>query len=200
MATATPVGTVKQYLNVFKGRFTEKRKEATTETVERINAKGDKVHELRFKSLQGWINKIFVTSGDFGNHINIDLIDKNGTSRIQLPVGSGYARNLILRLQNVDFKEMVDIRPAEIENADANDETKVYINEYMNIYQNNVLVKECTETKKALPKPVKGKDGRKTTWSFVDLNNKVIELAEELGEQKIKPIFAEINLIAGAKD
>lgn len=196
--------TIKTYLSIFEGRFVQKVKEGTPEARERINAKGTKVFEIVKKSASGYINKMYIKSTDFGNFIVLNLASASGIGQIEIPVNSQYASDFALRVQNVDFKAPVNLKPMQIENEDK-ESGKTYTNEMIGIYQigaNNLeeILKPSEDQKKALPYPAKKKEGKKDKWDFTDRNNFVLNLIEEIANTKIKPIYNEINLLAGLKD
>lgn len=99
----------KKFVNIVGGQFTIRATEGTEGAVKRIlTAKGYEgkiVHELQFPRLRGRITNIEFKKGNFGEVIEISIIDDQQYI-LQIPWNSSM-KNVITRLPNVSYKEEV---------------------------------------------------------------------------------------------
>ena len=98
----------KTYVKTFEAMLVIKTTKDDPEAIKRINKKGDEVYERRYNSLSGFITGIDVVKSDYGNQLEISLLDGTDSYELTLPAVGGHAFNFYLRMENIDFKKDVE--------------------------------------------------------------------------------------------
>jgi len=108
MGLETKSNAGKTYIKTFESMFVTKTSKDDPEAIKRINKKGDEVYERRYNSLSGFITGIDVVKSDYGNQLEISLLDGTNSYELTLPAVGGHAFNFYLRMENIDFQKDVE--------------------------------------------------------------------------------------------
>ena len=107
------------YYDIITGNII-KRVEANTEgAVERINAKGNKVHELIYGSLTGIIKDIeIIVNDEFGDKLIITMSDMGEIEKLRIGVESKYFSSFVQRIKNIPANTVVTIKPFDFKKGE----------------------------------------------------------------------------------
>lgn len=192
MAEKAKVKGSSKYYSIFEGTFRRVVTPDTEGAVKRTNKNGRDVYEMVLEALDGYITRMYVyTHAEYKEQLVITLMDKDGLYVIELPLNSGYASSFLTRVENIDFKRPVELRPYEI--ADKTDAEKK--NRFLIPYQAPEGAAEGAKLEKVLPKYTKEqpgdmpqaikkeRKGKPTEWDFTP----VVDFLEALVMGKIEP-------------
>lgn len=110
------------YLSVSNGKLVKQVKEATSESVSRVNKTGRQVHEVFYKDLMAIITKIETKENDYGKQWHIMFVDGDENYLVQMPYSGRYSSSFLKALPNV--KKGIPVRLMPWEMQDKNDATK----------------------------------------------------------------------------
>jgi len=99
-----------KFLYIYDGKLTMKAKEGEAKAVERKNKNNEMIWEKYFFSISGKITNLAITTGKFGNQLNISIVDGE-TYILTLLCDSGYFSNFINKLDHIDVKKEIKISP-----------------------------------------------------------------------------------------
>lgn len=112
----------KIYLSVNDGAVVRTFKEANANTVQRINKKGNTVHEQKFKDITGVILSMEKRKHDFGTDLVLAIKDGEDEYQLQMPFSSRYTTSFLKALPNINLEEKVKMQPWTMQ--DKNNPTK----------------------------------------------------------------------------
>lgn len=159
------------YLSVANGKLVQQHRQATKNTVERVNKVGRTVYEEQFKDLTGIISKIETKENDFGKQWQIVFTDGEDRYMVQMPYSGRYSSSFLKALPNVKQGQPVRFMPWEM--ADKNNSAKSVTG--ITMYQNDgngevkILPAFTKEEPNGLPEMRKVKVKGKETWDDSDM-------------------------------
>lgn len=160
------------YLSVANGKLVRQYKQATKDSVERVNKTGKVVHEEFYKDLTGVITGIETKENDYGKQWLVAFTDGDDRYVVQMPYSGRYSSSFLKALPNVVKGDPVRFMPWEM--TDKNDASKKVTG--IALYQDqdgNGMVKVPSaftkEDPNGLPEMVKAKVKGKTVWDDSDM-------------------------------
>ena len=166
---STSAGTV--FLSVSNGKLVRQFREATKESISRVNKTGKTVHEEQYRDLIGTIVKIETKENDYGKQWIVTFKDGDDTYVVQMPYSGRYSSSFLKALPNVTSGQPVKFMPWEM--ADKNDSAKKVTG--VTMYQNdgNGFTKippfYTKEEPNGLPQMKQIKVKGKQTWDDTDM-------------------------------
>lgn len=170
------------YLSIVDGKIARRFKTAMEGlTTQRTTGTGKVVHEQFFDHLSGFITNIEKkTHKEFGDFINITVVDGEDRFQVQTNIDGGYGRAFLKMLPNIDFGLRTTIIPSMKMEEDKKKVT-------MFVTQKGVTgaVKHffTFENAKGMPPGVKTRYKGKEVYDYTDQ----INFLWEFFEQRIKP-------------
>jgi len=153
------------FLNVSLGKIRRQVKEATEETVSRINKNQKEVHELVYDGWAGRLDSIETRKTDFGTEIQLVMNDGEQVAKIGLMYTSDHFLDFANRLLNFTpqeiARESIEVRP--FSKTDTKD-GKTYTNNFL-------LLKLQNEDGNRQRKYTKENPGDMPNWEQVDNPN-----------------------------
>lgn len=107
MALSNDTGIENTHINIIEGTFRVKSSENNPKAESRINKKGDKVWELKYTSLVGFISKIETEETDYGRKV-IFTIKDDKDYKLNLGYADGLTSNIYKMLPNIDPSKKVN--------------------------------------------------------------------------------------------
>lgn len=134
---------------------------------------GDSVYEKQYRGLSGFVSSAKVESSDYGQQVILELID-DITYKVNIPLDSGYANDLMFKWPSVDLDMQLYISPWKFED----DEGKNRMG--MTLKQDGTKIDRywTKDNPGELPQATKKKVGKETKWDFTDQQNYLIEFFE----------------------
>lgn len=187
-------GGKKIFVTCSHGVFVQRMKEATKDTIEREIEKGPNkgktIHELHYQTIEGQLLNIEKKSHeDYGDswEFTIDVsVNPEDDEKIILTVKSGYAKNIIMRLPNINFRHDVVLTAYSFTPKGQSKERKG-----ISVAQsgNKVEPYYTKEKPNGLPQMVQVKYKGKLQWDDSDQ----MEFLEKMINDQIKPLLPEAN-------
>jgi len=151
------------YLNIINGKLAQKvtpeSEGAQKRTYKKKNGEEVTKYEKYYATIEGLLADVILQDSDFGEQILIKLTPNNESEVIvQLPFNSREANKFLLKLPNINPKQLVKLSPYNF--SDKEDKEKKIIG--MNVFQNEVKIADYYTPDKAngYPYPDKGDDGK----------------------------------------
>ncbi len=159
------------YLTVSNGKLVRQVKEATKDSVSRVNKMGRTVNEVTYRDLTGVIENIETKENDYGKQWHVTFIDGEEKYQVQMPYSGRYSSSFLKALPNISRSEPVKFMPWEM--VDNKDSSKKITG--VTCYQNDgdgfVKIKPAytREEPNGLPEMKQVKIKGKTAWDDSDL-------------------------------
>jgi hypothetical protein len=169
------------FLSVANGRLVRQHKEATKDTVSRVNKNDKTVHEEFFKDLTGRIVKITTKENDYGKQWQITFVDGDENFMVQMPYSGRYSSAFLKALPNVDPAEPVKFMPWEMDDKNKPGKTITGVTLYQNDGNGWTKIKPAftKEEPNGLPEMKKVKVKGKETWD----DSAMMEFLEERAKE-----------------
>lgn len=160
------------YLSVANGKLVRQYKQATKDSIERVNKTGKVVHEEFYKDLTGVITAIETKENDYGKQWLVVFTDGDDRYVVQMPYSGRYSSAFLKALPNVKKGVAVKFMPWEM--TDKNDPSKKItgITMYQDQDGNGFTKVPSAFTKEdpnGLPEMVKQKVKGKLVWDDTDM-------------------------------
>lgn len=153
------------FLNVSLGKIRRQLKEATEETVSRVNKNQKTVHELVYDGWVGRLDEITTRKTDFGTEIQVTMNDGEQLAKIGMMYTSDHFLDFANRLLNFTPQELasepIELRPFS---AKTDQDGKTYTNNF-------ILLKLRNEDGNRSRKYTKENPGDMPPWEHVDNPN-----------------------------
>lgn len=170
------------FLSVANGKLVQQHKQATENTVERVNKVGKTVYEESYKDLTGIITKIETKENNFGKQWQIVFTDGAERYMVQMPYSGRYSSSFLKALPNVEAGKPVRFMPWEMQ--DKNDANKKVTG--VTLYQDQdgngqtkILPAYTKEDPNGLPEMKQVKIKGKLTWDDSEMMSFLEEAAKE---------------------
>lgn len=157
------------FLSVSNGKLVRQFKEATKETVQRVNKMGKTVHEEFYKDLTGIISKIETKENDYGKQWQITFLDGEEKYMIQMSYSGRYSSSFLKALPNVDKLKPVRFMPWQFKTEDGKDLSGVTLYQDYGFGPSKVLPAYSKEEPNGLPEMKQVKIKGKITWDDDDM-------------------------------
>lgn len=173
------------YLSVSNGKLVQQVKQATTDSIERVNKTGKVVHEVFYKELIGFISSIDTKENDYGKQWQVVFTDGDDRYMVQMPYSGRYSSSFLKALPNIDKAKPVKFMPWEMQ--DRNDANKKVTGVTMYQEDGNGWVKVPSyytkEEPNGLPEMKQVKVKGKLTWDDHDMITFLEEMAKDWVKQ-----------------
>jgi len=103
--------TPRTYVSIVDGKITLRAKQDTPGALERTTKEGNKVYELRYDSLSGYLTNIATRDGKFGKEWILSITDGSAVYQLSMHYRGGNARGFLYSLPNVDFNLPIKFTP-----------------------------------------------------------------------------------------
>lgn len=170
------------FLSVANGKLVQQHKQATENTVERVNKVGKTVYEESYKDLTGIITKIETKENNFGKQWQIVFTDGEERYMVQMPYSGRYSSSFLKALPNVQPGVPVRFMPWEMQ--DKNDPNKKVTG--VTLYQDQdgngqtkILPAYTKEDPNGLPEMKQVKVKGKMTWDDSEMMSFLEEAAKD---------------------
>lgn len=102
----------KTYLYIVGGKIAKKVEPDTVGAVKRFSEKSKKdVHELIYDSIDGVITKAEITKNEFGQYLEITLVDGAESCILSMPTESKYFDSFCSKIGTVGVGKKINVRP-----------------------------------------------------------------------------------------
>ena len=101
----------KAFMTIVNGKWAEKVEKGTTGSIERVNKKGDTVHEMQYSDVTGVVKDLKIEKKDFGKQLNVLIDDVGETYTLSIPVESRYFDAFCSKIGNADMSKPMTITP-----------------------------------------------------------------------------------------
>ena len=177
---STSAGTV--FLSVSNGKLVRQFREATKESISRVNKTGKTVHEEQYRDLIGTIVKIETKENDYGKQWQVVFTDGEDRYMVQMPYSGRYSSAFLKALPNVVKGDPVRFMPWEM--TDKNDASKKItgITMYQDQDGNGMVKVPSAYTKEdpnGMPEMVKQKVKGKVVWDDTDMMDFLEKVAKD---------------------
>jgi hypothetical protein len=184
-----------QYLSVVDGKIARRFKTPTNDTKQRTTSTGKIVYEQFYDHVSGFIKKVsIVNHKDFGDFINIEMVDGEERFILQTNWDGGYSVAFMKVLPNMDFTKRTTIIPSmKMEN----DKKKVTI--FIN--QGDKALKHfyTKDNPNGLPEMVKVQYRGKEQWDNTNMMKFFKDYLENVAAPKIAKAAGELPSIPQGK-
>ncbi len=118
------------FLQIINGKLAVRVPEGVQGSTKRTNKSGKEVYELLYSVVEGLITNVSISeAGEFGKELHIKLVNEGEVYVIQTGASGGNAFGFLSRVPNINFAEMVELRPYAILDK-ATNKTKSYFIAY----------------------------------------------------------------------
>lgn len=117
------------FYSISNGKICRQYNSPNSETIERVNKNGKKVHEQFYDYIEGKIVDIGTKDSDYGRFWMVTLEDEEGRYVLQMPYSSGYSSAFLKMLPNVELSHKVKITPKLTIEGDKK-KTSLFINQH----------------------------------------------------------------------
>jgi len=156
----------KIFLSVSDGSLVRSFKSPNANTQERVNKKGNTVHEQKFRDISGTLTAIGKREHDYGVDLQLTMQDGEEQYQISMPFSSRYTTSFLKALPNIDISKPIKLMPWSM--VDKNDATKKITG--ITCYQGEKIAPYYTkEDPKGLPQMQQVKLKGKVTWDDTDM-------------------------------
>ena len=167
-----------KYLSISNGKLCMQKKDPTEKSKERVNKKGNTVHEEFYDHLSGYITAITTKENEYGRFWMVTIKDGDDQFILQMNYSSGYSSAFLKMLPNVDFTRPVTIIPNMKKEGDKT-KTTIFIS------QNGKPLKHfyTKDNQNGLPQLEQKKVKGKVTWD----DSEMMEFLENMVKKEIIP-------------